>query len=134
MPPIAQEGKAEGTDPPTSSGELTGTDGATENFAEESETELFPPGALHRVYIKPATIDVPSGGERRVRLIAEDVEGRRIREGLTYDWRGAGGGLFLRGDGALPPVCVSALHPGGGLGKPSVEKRSPRSQTLPPPQ
>jgi len=124
MPPIAQEGKTEGTDAPTSSGELTGADGAPENFAGESAAELFPPGALHRVYIKPATIEVPSGGERRVRLIAEDAEGRRIRESLAYDWRVSGGGFFLRGEGAWPAVCVEPLTRVGTLGNLSVEVSS----------
>lgn len=80
----AGEAVAEGTGP--------GAEGedATSRTTEPPQSDLLPPGPLDTVRIRPAAVRVECGGSRRLRARALDVRGRRIEEGVAYEWSLAG--------------------------------------------
>ncbi len=73
---------------------------------------LFPPSALTRVRIVPAIVKVTRGGERRVRAVACDTDGREV-DGATFVWRilEPTRDVSVRGDGPRPAVTASADAP-----------------------
>lgn len=87
--------------------------------------ELFPPGPLVGVRIAPAVVEVTPGGERRVRAVAVDRDGRAV-EGATFAWSVEDPralGLAVQPEGPRPAVSARADAPVGGTGAVRVEAR-----------
>ena len=78
--------------------------------------ELFPAGPLVKVSIVPAAVGVSPGGERRVRALATDADGRRLADGVSFDWRLEGAGLSLLAEGARCVVTAQGFAPLGSGG------------------
>jgi hypothetical protein len=60
---------------------------------------LYPPGPLAAVEVRPRRSTLAPGGSRALRAVAKDADGRRIDDGVGFEWRLAGPGQ-LAGDGA----------------------------------
>lgn len=72
-------------------GEGTGLPEAGEEADEASpQRELLPPGPLSQVVIRPAAVELARGAAKTVRARALDVEGRRVREGVSFTWSSEG--------------------------------------------
>jgi hypothetical protein len=70
---------------------------------------LFPVGSLAEVAIVPSIVRVAPAGERAVRAVARDANGRAISE-ATFAWsvlNVAGAHVTVRGDGDRLAVCAS---------------------------
>jgi hypothetical protein len=86
-----------------SSGDLPAS---SEHEGEEERLELFPPGPLSGVVLKPQVVEVPIGAQRRVTARAHDANGRRITD-VELSWTLQGMGFELVGGGARPAVRAS---------------------------
>ena len=90
------------------------TEGPPDDAEDTDQAELFSAGPLSSVAIIPETVQVPTGGERRLRLLASDAAERPIRRPLSIEWQLDGGEwLELRGDGRRPALCARADAPVG---------------------
>jgi hypothetical protein len=58
-----------------------------EALSEPGTVDLFPPGPLTQVVIRPAQAQVLTGADRPLLARALDDRGRRLREGVAYEWR-----------------------------------------------
>ncbi len=76
----------------------------------EPQAELFPPGPLHDVDVRPSKLELAVGERRDLRARAFDEHGCRLLEGIELEWAPAGP-LSLTGSG--PTVTVEALGPPG---------------------
>jgi len=85
------------------------------------ELELFPAGPLATVSIAPDPVEVAPGHEHRARAFVRDVDGRRVRHGVTYRWSIEGAGFSVRGEGARPAVMADAATRPGVMGRLRVE-------------
>jgi hypothetical protein len=82
--PVSRTG---GKLPETSPGGAAITAAGAEQAAEEPEApELFPPGPLANVRLLPRELQLGLGEEATFRARAEDAHGRRIPEGIAYEW------------------------------------------------
>jgi hypothetical protein len=80
-----------------------------ENGASNANViDLFPVGSLARVAIIPAHIDVRPGGERRVRAVAHDADGRVLHDELLFVWCCDAPFVEVRGEGARPAIVVAS--------------------------
>jgi len=84
-----------------------------------SVLELFPPGPPVAVEIVPL-LEVPVGGERRVRAVARDAEGR-VTRGAECRWTVRGVGFRLVGEGVRPAIAAEATLSVGSEGRLRVE-------------
>jgi len=89
--------RGRGEDEPPSEGEPVEAPAETEG-GEEEPPALYPPGPLAAVRIRPAHARVAPGTGRAFTAVAEDADGRCIREGVEYAWALEGRGA-LHGDG-----------------------------------
>ncbi len=76
--------------------------------ASTEQPELFPPGPLHLVTIRPAKLELAVKDRRELRAIARDENGRVIREGVTFEWK-ASASLSLTANENL--AAIEALSP-----------------------
>jgi hypothetical protein len=78
----------------------------------ENEPQLFPPGPLASLSIKPARLELALGERHPVRVVARDLEKRPIPEGVAFSWKGSTGlALHTEGPGSF---AVEALALGEG--------------------
>jgi len=71
---------------------------------ETPETEFFyPPGPLHSVDVRPKKSVLSPGGERMLRAVPHDRDGRAITDGVSFAWR-------LEGPGRLSPEGERAIY------------------------
>jgi hypothetical protein len=68
--------------------------------APEEPDLLYPPGPLASVEIRPKKSVIPIEGERRLRAVPRDADGRELTNGVTFAWR-------LDGAGALDATDVT---------------------------
>lgn len=73
-----------------------------------AQPELFPPGPLHAVSVRPPKLELAVRESKELRATATDEHGRAIREGVTFEWK-ASGALSLAASGNL--ATVEALSP-----------------------
>ncbi len=109
LPPVADSDASNGRASP---GEpLSDSTGAALDEPSDSEPpSLFPPGPLAQVEIVPARVTVEPGGERRVRALATDALGTRVKD-MELVWGvedPAGAGIAVRGGGPRPAVTARA--------------------------
>jgi hypothetical protein len=86
---------------------------------------LFPVGPLSIVRIVPTAVRVAPGGQRRVRAVATDADGRAV-DGTSFAWSATDGhavGLAVRGEGARCAVSVRSDAPLGVSGVLRVQAR-----------
>jgi hypothetical protein len=69
--------------------------------------DLFPAGPLAAVTIVPDEIEIAPGRDRRVQAIATDAVGKRLREGVAFEWTANGPAISLTGSGRRPAVVVA---------------------------
>lgn len=69
----------------------------------EDQPELFPPGPLHGVTVRPAKLELAIGDRKELAATAVDEHGRTITEGLRFEWR-ASGALSLAASGGRASV------------------------------
>lgn len=74
------------------------------------QAELFPPGPLHDVDLRPPKLELAVGERRELRARAFDEHGRRLLEGIEFEWK-ASGPLSLSASG--PKATLEALGPPG---------------------
>lgn len=67
------------------------------------QPELFPPGPLHVVVVRPAKVELAVGERKELKATAQDEHGRAISEGVTFEWR-ASGALSLAASGDLATI------------------------------
>lgn len=91
---------------------------------EADEAPLFPPGPLAEVRIAPEQVRVAPGGERRVRAVAVDADGRPCAD-AAFRWNvePADAGVAVRGEGARPAVTAEPLAAEGTAVRLRVEAR-----------
>lgn len=65
-----------------------------------TQPELFPPGPLHALTLRPARLELAVTERKELRAIATDENGRGVTEGVAFSWR-ASSALSLSSDGAL---------------------------------
>lgn len=53
----------------------------------EAQPELFPPGPLDAVLVRPHRLELAVGERKELRAVALDAHGRTIAEGLNFEWR-----------------------------------------------
>jgi hypothetical protein len=71
--------------------------------------ELFPPGPLATVKILPSRLRIECAGERRVRAMASDAEGRHLDTLLVFAWQLSPGlGQLVTTDDAAASVAFQA--------------------------
>ncbi len=80
---------------------------AQEDEPAAAQPELFPPGPLHAVSVRPAKLELAVGERKDLKAIAADEHGRAIGEGVQFEWR-ASGALSLSAVGGL--ATVEGLH------------------------
>lgn len=94
--------------PPKSGLEAAGdTASLAQAEADQRQTEIFPPGPLDAVTLRPAKLELPVGESRTLTAEARDATGRPLREGVSYVWR-ADELLQLSGDCARTTVTTAA--------------------------
>jgi hypothetical protein len=74
---------------------------------EPRQSEIFPPGPLHLVAVRPPKIDLASDESRILRAEARDEHGHVIREGVNFEWS-ADVALALVPDGARATLTAVA--------------------------
>jgi Histidine kinase-, DNA gyrase B-, and HSP90-like ATPase len=103
---------------------------------EPDSLDLFPPGPLATVTIKPPELRIQAGRERRVNAVATDADGRKLSvrigdgaeddatkaglsadgrrvEGVTFSWSTDSPALSILGSGKRPAVLAStSARPG----------------------
>ncbi len=105
--PVARKSGAVDDAPPGGSAVETATT-VTEAPAREVEPptgqpELFPPGPLESVSVRPAKLELAVGERKELKAVALDEHGRAIAEDLRFDWR-ASGALSLSSANELATV------------------------------
>lgn len=68
-----------------------------------AQPELFPPGPLFAVAVRPAKAELLIGERKQLRATATDAQGRPLREGVTFTWN-ASGALALTAAAELATV------------------------------
>jgi hypothetical protein len=53
----------------------------------EDQPELFPPGPLHTVSVRPAKLELGVGDRKELKATAVDEHGRSVTEGLRFEWK-----------------------------------------------
>lgn len=74
------------------------------------QPELFPPGPLHGVSVRPSKLELAVGERRELKAIAVDEHGRTIQEGLRFEWR-ASSALALTAVNELATVEALSVSP-----------------------
>jgi hypothetical protein len=83
-----------------------------------SARELFPPGPLAAVRISPPRVAVPPGGERRVRAVPVDADGRRLTTAVEFAWSIVEAPMFsLAGGAERPAIWADAGALPGAAGR-----------------
>ncbi|MBM4060701.1 MAG: hypothetical protein FJ265_06365 [Planctomycetes bacterium] len=72
--------------------------------AAAAQAELFPPGPLAAVEVAPRLTRVEVLGERRLRAVPRDADGRRVQADAPIAWR------LVAGDGAIEPHSADGGH------------------------
>jgi hypothetical protein len=80
--------------------------------SEPQEPELFPPGPLASLGLASDPVEVPAGGERRVRVEAHDTDGRPIRRKLELSCRVDGDGFAVHASGRTMTIRALLELPG----------------------
>ena len=132
LPAVEGDGESHSSASPTSGvlplgqGTEAGAPGESANCPEGGEDdsnedhagtalELFPPGPLESVAIVPSEVEIPAGRERRVRAVATDSSGRRLKvdQQVDFSWSAPPGILSIVGGGHRPAIIVdAAARPG----------------------
>lgn len=73
-----------------------------------AQPELFPPGPLHAVLIRPGKLELAVGARKEFRAVATDEPGRRLREGVRFEWK-ASAALSLSSQAEL--ATIEGLRP-----------------------
>lgn len=71
--------------------------------APPEQPELFPPGPLFAVSVRPAKLELAIHERKELKALATDESGRAIREGVTFEWK-ASSALSLSAAGHLARV------------------------------
>lgn len=58
-----------------------------QSAGEEDNEELFPPGPLARVLLKPSSVRMATGTKRRLHAVPVDVAGRKIPSQVAWSWQ-----------------------------------------------
>ncbi len=117
MPHVAEGAGEPGEDAPTGAAadDSAPPSDRPEPAGEPEPMPLFPVGPLASVRVVPPVVRVAPGGERRVRAVAFDADGRAFDD-ATFAWSveddGAAGATIV-GDGARPAIAVSPDAPIG---------------------
>ena len=85
---------------------------ANEQPTEQGQPQLFPPGPLASVTIKPPTIEILLGGERRVTAYAYDADGRRITHDVEFTWSIEDDAFEMIGEHSRPLIRVGDVPAG----------------------
>ncbi len=72
------------------------------------QPELFPPGPLFAVTVRPSKLELAVQERKELHAVAADEHGRAIREGVTFEWK-ASSALSLAAAGHL--ATIEALSP-----------------------
>jgi hypothetical protein len=72
------------------------------------QPELFPPGPLFAVTVRPSKLELGVQERKELHAVAADEHGRAIREGVTFEWK-ASSALSLAAAGNL--ATIEALSP-----------------------
>jgi len=72
------------------------------------QPELFPPGPLFAVTVRPSKLELAVQERKELHAVAADEHGRAIREGVTFEWN-ASSALSLAAAGNL--ATIEALSP-----------------------
>ncbi|MFI5309114.1 MAG: ATP-binding protein, partial [Polyangiales bacterium] len=70
---------------------------------ESRQFEIFPPGPLDQVTIRPAKPELALGERRELRALARDALGRTLRDEIAFEWR-AHAALTLSADGGSAAI------------------------------
>lgn len=109
--PVAKRSGTVDDASPAGSGLSPAPPPTAEPTVEEESSEqpqLFPPGPLHVLTVRPSKLELAVKDRRELRAKARDENGRAIREGVTFEWK-ASGGLSLTT--AEDTASIEALSP-----------------------
>lgn len=109
--PVAKRSGTVDDAPPAGSGVAPPAPSPTEAGEEGSaseQPELFPPGPLHSVTVRPSKVELAVKDRRELVATARDENGRVIREGVAFTWK-ASGALALTATGNI--AAIEALSP-----------------------
>lgn len=90
-------------------GESLGPVAAGAGVVSEASSEppasdlLYPPGPLAAVEVRPRRSVIPIEGERRLRAVGRDADGREVADGVSFSWR-------LDGPGSVEETAATALY------------------------
>lgn len=122
--PVARKAGAVDDAPPAGTQVPEEREAPAEAVTDSSQPELFPPGPLHEVVVRPAKLELAVGERHELRAAARDEHGRGLDD-VTFAWTASGpialGGssaLAERSPGAAGPTAGSAplTEPGAGAG------------------
>ena len=122
------EEAGEGTAVPESKPER---DEPTEPSAPRDEQpELFPPGPVQSVRVRPSKLEVAVGEPNRLRATALDENDRAIAEGVTFEWK-AKGALTVEANGSTASVVGTAVDAEALIEVTAQQADRTRSYTVP---
>jgi hypothetical protein len=106
--PVARRAMAPGDGGPE--GTKVADSGASRDAAapvprDEAQPELFPPGPLDAVAVRPGKLTLGVGDSKELRAVATDAQGRRLHDGVSFSWT-ATGGLTLLAAGEFVTVTA----------------------------
>jgi hypothetical protein len=104
--PVAKRSGTVDDAPPSGSAVSPPSEPAPPTDAEEDlaeQPELFPPGPLFAVTVRPSKLELAVQERKQLHAIAADEHGRAIREGVTFEWK-ASSALSLSAAGNLATI------------------------------
>jgi hypothetical protein len=128
--PVARRGGAVDGAPPGGSG-ITAPGRAPAQAAEPDDdvpqqAEIFPPGPLHVVTIRPAAVELALGDRRSLRALAADEQGRALRDDVGFEWS-AHSVLEISSDG--PRATLTAVATATGATVSVVARQGERERS-----
>ena len=102
--PVAKRSGTVDDAPPSGSGvEVAAPPAEVPENEPTEQPELFPPGPLFSVTVRPAKLELAVQERKELQATAADEHGRAIREGVAFEWK-ASGALSLSAAGNLATV------------------------------
>lgn len=110
--------------PPAAS--LTSPEEEEKEEEPAAQSQLFPPGPLHSVTVRPGKLELAVGDRKALKASARDESGRRLGDDVTFEWM-ASEGLSLTAAGAQ--ATVQALRPSASESVEVVARQADRERS-----